>query len=47
MVWWSRHTGAVQQLKGALIETTNLQIFHPDKPLKVKTDHRRTPSQPC
>ncbi|PHJ21918.1 retrotransposon ty3-gypsy subclass, partial [Cystoisospora suis] len=34
----TRHTRAVQDLKSALITTTNLQIYHPDKPLVIKTD---------
>ncbi|PHJ26011.1 retrotransposon ty3-gypsy subclass, partial [Cystoisospora suis] len=34
----SCHTRAVQELKAALITTTNLQIYDPDKPVVIKTD---------
>ena len=37
-VWRGRHTRAVQELKAALITTTNLQIYDPDKPVVIKTD---------
>lgn len=41
MLWRSRHTREVQELKEELIETTNLHIFDPDKALKIKTDASR------
>lgn len=38
MIWWPKHTTAVQSLKNSLAEVTQVKLFDPDKDIVIKTD---------
>ncbi|PHJ16379.1 retrotransposon ty3-gypsy subclass, partial [Cystoisospora suis] len=38
MIWWPKHTRAVETLKSDLAEVTQVKLFDPDKDFVIKTD---------